>query len=83
MHHSNQIRQPARPTRARIARSSRARDGIILRDLDTGRIGFLTDPTKIAQVLPGQIYTIQITYDAGSWYKADLLELIHGPTTRD
>jgi len=62
----------------RVQRSSRNRDGYILRDIDNGKIGFIQS-RQIALVEAGQLWEAVITSTTDEYFKAFLKERIRKP----
>lgn len=62
--------------RARVVRSPTNKDGYILKDMATGKVGFIMAPIDWEQVEAGQLWTAELLTSGPRYFKATLVTLI-------
>lgn len=67
--------QPGTLLKVRVIRSPTHKDGFIIKDLGTGKVGFITPPTDWETLAAGQIWTAELGTTGPRYFKAKLVTL--------
>ena len=62
--------------RTRVVRSPTNKDGYILKDMATGKVGFIMPPIDWEQVEAGQLWTAELLTSGPRYFKATLITLV-------
>ena len=64
----------------RIIKSENNRDGYILRDIESGKIGFIVHPADWEKIAAGQIWNAKLLTWGTDYFKAQLVEQLNTST---